>query len=172
MIYAIDFSVIDDDGAGESNTDLVFGSGYPGDPKCVERLGRNMHPVFGFPDIVRFSWSTTKTFLNVNHAYDVKWPCDQEEREGADISTMFSGNVETFCIIVILLLWVIFLLSYLYKFLVLYIIIVTCNCYLLFNDCFFFSQGISQKENASMSISSISFYGARSCVGLLFITNN
>lgn len=90
--HMIDAALMEDDGYGESNTDLVFGSGYPGDPKCVEWLGRNMHPVFGFPDIVRFSWSTTKTFLSTHNAYNVQWPCDQEEREGADISTMFSGN--------------------------------------------------------------------------------
>ena len=26
----------DDDGAAQSSSDLVFGSGYPSDPRCVE----------------------------------------------------------------------------------------------------------------------------------------
>ncbi|RKP01766.1 hypothetical protein CXG81DRAFT_1600, partial [Caulochytrium protostelioides] len=36
----------------------VMGSGYPGDPKTVAWLQAHRHPVFGFPDVVRFSWST------------------------------------------------------------------------------------------------------------------
>ncbi|KAI8914088.1 ribonuclease H-like domain-containing protein [Entophlyctis helioformis] len=35
-----------------------FGSGYPGDPKTVAWLKKQQHPVFGFPRLVRFSWST------------------------------------------------------------------------------------------------------------------
>lgn len=44
--------------------DRVFGSGYPGDPKTKQWLQHNLDPVFGFPDFVRFSWSTTKKILD------------------------------------------------------------------------------------------------------------
>lgn len=35
---------------------LDCGSGYPGDPKTVAWLKNNCDKVFGFPDLVRFSW--------------------------------------------------------------------------------------------------------------------
>jgi hypothetical protein len=49
-----------------------------------------MHPVFGFPDLVRFSWSTTRVFLAAHNACTVGWACDQEEKDGADIVSMFN----------------------------------------------------------------------------------
>ncbi|PWN52471.1 ribonuclease H-like protein [Violaceomyces palustris] len=47
----------------EEDERWVTGSGYPGDPKTVEYLKRNLDPVFGWPGIVRFSWATAKTML-------------------------------------------------------------------------------------------------------------
>jgi ribonuclease H2 subunit A len=38
-----------------------LGSGYPGDPKTIEWLQKNWDVVFGYPNIVRFSWSTFDT---------------------------------------------------------------------------------------------------------------
>jgi len=40
-----------------------LGSGYPGDPKTKEWLQKNKDPVFGYPNIVRFSWNTTVNAL-------------------------------------------------------------------------------------------------------------
>ena len=35
-----------------------FGSGYPGDPITVQWLDNHFQPFFGYPTVVRFSWST------------------------------------------------------------------------------------------------------------------
>ena len=41
--------------------DRDFGCGYPGDKDAQMWLKRNLHSVFGFPSLVRFSWQTVKT---------------------------------------------------------------------------------------------------------------
>lgn len=41
-----------------------FGCGYPSDPLTVRWLEDNVHPVHGFPDIVRFSWSSCQRILD------------------------------------------------------------------------------------------------------------
>lgn len=48
-----------------------FGSGYPGDP-VTKRFLQECEPVFGFPRIVRFSWSTAENSLN-GSAYPVEF---------------------------------------------------------------------------------------------------
>ncbi|KAJ3256306.1 Ribonuclease H2 subunit A [Boothiomyces macroporosus] len=40
-----------------------FGSGYPSDPNTKQWLAENVDPVFGYPNTVRFSWSTCETIL-------------------------------------------------------------------------------------------------------------
>lgn len=40
-----------------------FGSGYPGDPVTKRFLQENIDQVFGFPRLVRFSWSTAENIL-------------------------------------------------------------------------------------------------------------
>ena len=49
-----------------------FGSGYPSDPNTKAWLEDNVDPVFGFPTLVRFSWSTCQKLLD-KRALDVKW---------------------------------------------------------------------------------------------------
>lgn len=46
-----------------SNISREYGSGYPGDPLTIRWLDANAHPVHGFPDIVRFSWSSAEKVL-------------------------------------------------------------------------------------------------------------
>ncbi|RUS35145.1 ribonuclease H-like domain-containing protein [Jimgerdemannia flammicorona] len=53
-----------------------FGSGYPSDPNTVKWLKENMDPVFGYPNIVRFSWSTCYKLLE-SEAVPVVW-CDDD----------------------------------------------------------------------------------------------
>ena len=72
--------------------DKNFGSGYPGDENCVNWLKRASHPVFGFPNIVRFSWSTSREALKKIEAAEVKFECDDEMGSGMDsISSHFSA---------------------------------------------------------------------------------
>lgn len=40
-----------------------YGSGYPTDPKTQQFLTRSMDPVFGYPTLARFSWSTITNAL-------------------------------------------------------------------------------------------------------------
>ncbi|VVC40714.1 Hypothetical protein CINCED_3A014268 [Cinara cedri] len=52
--------------------DSNWGSGYPNDPVTKDYLKKNIDPVFGFPSIVRFCWSTAELILK-NHAAQVDW---------------------------------------------------------------------------------------------------
>ena len=43
-----------------------FGSGYPADPNTKAWLKQNYDPVFAYPEIVRYSWSTITNLLEEN----------------------------------------------------------------------------------------------------------
>ncbi|KAG0413845.1 hypothetical protein HPB47_008987 [Ixodes persulcatus] len=45
-----------------------YGSGYPNDPATKKFLSAHMDNVFGFPSLVRFSWSTAEKVLEDNAA--------------------------------------------------------------------------------------------------------
>ncbi len=61
-----------------------FGSGYPGDAVTKQWLQNSFHPVFGFPSIVRFSWSTVKKILE-EQGESVEWgDVDSDEENGAE----------------------------------------------------------------------------------------
>ncbi|KIJ62821.1 hypothetical protein HYDPIDRAFT_113928 [Hydnomerulius pinastri MD-312] len=49
-----------------------FGSGYPSDPKTKAWIGESLDPTFGFPSLVRFSWTTVKVVLEKS-AHEAKW---------------------------------------------------------------------------------------------------
>ncbi|KDR76195.1 hypothetical protein GALMADRAFT_121076 [Galerina marginata CBS 339.88] len=49
-----------------------LGSGYPSDPNTQAWLKTAVDPVFGFPKIARFSWTTVKVILDKS-AHAVKW---------------------------------------------------------------------------------------------------
>lgn len=49
-----------------------FGSGYPADPNTVNWMKDNSDPIFGYPRIIRFSWSTTQQALK-KYCKDVVW---------------------------------------------------------------------------------------------------
>ncbi|KAK7203897.1 ribonuclease H2 subunit A [Myxozyma melibiosi] len=51
-----------------------WGSGYPGDARTVRWLKEAIDPVFGWTNVVRFSWQTTKDLLDKDdNVKDVEW---------------------------------------------------------------------------------------------------
>lgn len=74
--------------------DKDFGSGYPGDDTCVRWVERARHPVFGFPNLVRFSWSTVRESLIKGGAAKVHWDCDEEDDAAAThkMTSFFSSG--------------------------------------------------------------------------------
>jgi len=66
-----------------------YGSGYPADPKTKQWLQDILDPVFGYPQFVRFSWSTCSNILEKS-ALSVEWEDDDEETmKGASAITSF-----------------------------------------------------------------------------------
>lgn len=55
----------------------IGASGYPGDPQTVSWLRENVDPVFGFPSVVRFSWSSCAALLQ-EKCCPVTW-CDADD---------------------------------------------------------------------------------------------
>lgn len=52
---------------------IKFGSGYPGDPTTKRWLTENFDLIFGYPNVVRFSWATTNNNLKANGVHAIKW---------------------------------------------------------------------------------------------------
>ncbi|KAG8265501.1 ribonuclease H2 subunit A [Homalodisca vitripennis] len=78
--------------------DISWGSGYPGDPETIKFLKNNIDPVFGFPQLVRFSWSTAQKLLD-QHAVAVDWSDEEEEdsvvKNNTAITTFFRPSTKT-----------------------------------------------------------------------------
>uniref|UniRef100_A0A6V1NB11 Ribonuclease n=1 Tax=Heterosigma akashiwo TaxID=2829 RepID=A0A6V1NB11_HETAK len=55
----------------------AMGSGYPSDEKCVAWLRAHVDPVFGFPNIVRFSWGGAGREILEEKAARVEWDEDE-----------------------------------------------------------------------------------------------
>ncbi|KAK9248490.1 ribonuclease H-like domain-containing protein [Lipomyces tetrasporus] len=63
-------------------SDGTWGSGYPSDGKTTKWLKGTLDPVFGWSNVVRFSWQTTKDLLEKNEgAITVDW----SNQESADL---------------------------------------------------------------------------------------
>ncbi|KAM9857092.1 ribonuclease H2 subunit A [Aulostomus maculatus] len=58
--------------------DADYGSGYPNDPKTKAWLLKYLDPVFGYPQFVRFSWSTAQNLID-SKAVPVHWDDDDED---------------------------------------------------------------------------------------------
>lgn len=74
-----------------------YGSGYPNDPTTKKFLVENIDAVFGFPQLVRFSWSTASKILD-EKSTGVTWSeVELDEEEQADekkqqLLTFFTKN--------------------------------------------------------------------------------
>ncbi|XP_055918786.1 ribonuclease H2 subunit A [Eupeodes corollae] len=74
-------------------TSKDFGSGYPGDPVTKKFLTENIDIVFGYPRLVRFSWSTAENALegnSVNVTFDEP-DSEKPKYAGAQITKFFKG---------------------------------------------------------------------------------
>ncbi|KAJ2323918.1 hypothetical protein GGI00_005484 [Coemansia sp. RSA 2681] len=69
-----------------------YGSGYPSDPNTVRWLKQSVDHVFGFPGIIRFSWSTCAKLLD-DSAAKIVWPDDEDAQTNAKLvaATKFFG---------------------------------------------------------------------------------
>ncbi|KAF0700726.1 Aste57867_8780 [Aphanomyces stellatus] len=74
------------EGPGLDSLPTDYGSGYPSDPKCKQWLADNLEPVFGYPNIVRFSWGTLESY--VDRLVKVDWPHDKEDAPAGTQSIM------------------------------------------------------------------------------------
>ncbi|XP_022663514.1 ribonuclease H2 subunit A-like [Varroa jacobsoni] len=64
-----------------------IGSGYPGDATSIKFLQQSCDPVFGFPSIARFSWSTAEDML-AKHHIKVEW-CLESNKKAKGAMDMF-----------------------------------------------------------------------------------
>nr|CAL26435.1 CG13690 [Drosophila simulans] len=77
--------------------DNEFGSGYPGDPVTRRFLTEYIDLVFGFPRLVRFSWSTAENAL-ADKAYDMEFdePDSQKPKyAGTKLTKFFKGTTKS-----------------------------------------------------------------------------
>ena len=59
----------------------AFGNGYPGDVGARKWLKLSFDPVYGYPAIVRFSWSTTQKLLVNDKGKDLVYWFDLADEE-------------------------------------------------------------------------------------------
>ncbi|XP_068143971.1 ribonuclease H2 subunit A [Drosophila tropicalis] len=77
--------------------DNAFGSGYPGDPVTKRFLAENIDLVFGFPRLVRFSWSTAENAL-ADKAYEMEFDEPESEKPkyaGAKLTKFFNKTTKS-----------------------------------------------------------------------------
>ena len=69
----------------EQRFNRAFGCGYPSDPLSRKWLQDCFDPIFGFPSIVRFSWSTARKKLQTGNGKDAAYWFDliDEEKKNA-----------------------------------------------------------------------------------------
>ncbi|VDO49862.1 unnamed protein product [Onchocerca flexuosa] len=67
-----------------------YGSGYPGDPNTKNFLLETVDQVFGYPNLVRFSWKTAEVLLH-KKAVRCKWS-NPESTPGSTITSFFKPS--------------------------------------------------------------------------------
>lgn len=81
---------------GHNLTHTQFGSGYPGDPVTKSFLRENIDPVFGYPRLVRFSWSTSVNALADGHANQMEFNNDDENCDESTVVVPTTPSIKTF----------------------------------------------------------------------------
>ncbi|XP_042306229.1 ribonuclease H2 subunit A isoform X1 [Sceloporus undulatus] len=76
------------------NVESDYGSGYPNDPKTKEWLTQSLDPVFGYPQFVRFSWSTAQIILE-NKAVPVHWDDTEDDQKNAQSLLSYFARKDT-----------------------------------------------------------------------------
>ncbi|CDJ64668.1 ribonuclease hi large subunit, putative [Eimeria necatrix] len=66
--------------------ETVYGTGYPGDRVTITFLKEYMDPVFGFPELVRWSWQTAKELFE-KEGMPTVWYEEVEDEEGQEGET-------------------------------------------------------------------------------------
>ncbi|KAJ2704452.1 hypothetical protein FB645_003240 [Coemansia sp. IMI 203386] len=76
----------------QDSLSTVYGSGYPGDPNTIKWLKDSLDHIFGYPGIIRFSWSTCAKLL-ADSAAAVVWADDEESAtKTRDVSKYFAPS--------------------------------------------------------------------------------
>lgn len=73
--------------------EVVWGSGYPSDPKTSKWLNSAVDPIFGWDQVVRFSWQTAKDAIMKNQGVDIEWEEDNLKDDYGDVGSMFRNKV-------------------------------------------------------------------------------
>ncbi|XP_061833348.1 ribonuclease H2 subunit A [Nerophis lumbriciformis] len=72
-----------------AEVDSDYGSGYPNDPKTKAWLLKYLDPLFGYPQFVRFSWSTARALID-SKGVTVHWDDDEDGEKTAQRQAMLS----------------------------------------------------------------------------------
>lgn len=67
-----------------------FGSGYPSDPKCKAWMDELQDPLFGYSDILRFSWAPTKAKLE-EKGIPVVFKADLDDDDDGELLSQQKG---------------------------------------------------------------------------------
>ncbi|ANB15887.1 Rnh201p [Sugiyamaella lignohabitans] len=66
----------------------TWGSGYPSDPRTSAWLHEKIDPVFGWQNIVRFSWQTTRDAFEKSRGVEIEW-ADDHIKTLSKVTAMF-----------------------------------------------------------------------------------
>lgn len=79
----------------DADSPIGYGSGYPADPFTTAWLNSRINEVFGWSQIVRYSWQTTKTLLENKSKVQITWEDDiKKKKVDYGVDSFFGGKEE------------------------------------------------------------------------------